>query len=154
MNEPVYVKNALAQLRADLLQKLVDLAAEGRKPSEAQGFRDRAQQFISELHALEKVQSNLSPPGQDIKYARFKRAVEAILAYLEETNEPATEERITAALVGGGFRGRSDGTETVVMRSINSYIYGTGKKNPRLKRIGDLIGRIEWEDSRFDAPKQ
>jgi hypothetical protein len=87
----------------------------------------------------------------EIPYASCKRAIDAVLAVLEEVGRPLTQAEITNKVLAGGFRGAPAGTETKINRSIKSFLKGSGKAKSRIKQIGELIGLTEWDNSRFKA---
>ena len=147
-------KGILQQAREQMLTQLIELAAEGRRASEADKYRERARTLIQEISIAEKALQSIAP-GSSQKYAHHKRAIEAILDFLDSTGRPATEAEIIKTLTEGGFRGGVAGTALVIQKSIRSYLHGTGAKtaakNPELaiKMVGELIGRADWEKVRF-----
>lgn len=148
MMDTTRTQDILAQAREDMLRKLVDLAMEGRRPAEMQAYRDRAEDLIRELALMEQAIRSITPVPST-KYARHKRAIEAILEFLDATGRPCTEPEIISGLIEGGFRGAAPGTSLVIEKSIRSYLHGTGLKTGYIRKVGELIGRGEWEDARF-----
>ncbi len=156
MNDEIDPRDELVQLRDKRLDSLIDLAAEGRKPGEAYSFRERAERTVRGIRELERAISAITPIPS-VRYAKHKRAIEAIVEFLTERNRPATVEEIINGLTEGGFRGAGEGVDVggVIERSIISFTRGTGRKtvekHPELaiRRVGELIGRADWEDGKF-----
>lgn len=88
--------------------------------------------------------------------------IEAILLYLDQTQAPHTrEELIREMLDGSAYRGKGTRPAVQVGKSLDYWLAGRkqkrklyGKKRlllvePKLRQVGDLIGRAEWPDERF-----
>jgi hypothetical protein len=152
-NDQFHPHALLEQARQSLLRSLVDLVAEGRKIAEP--YRHRAEEVLKQVFDIEQAQRDIAP-GPSNKYARHKRAIEAILDYLAERSRPASEQDITRALIQGGFRGGDPGAEDDIGKSFRSYISGTGRKtvekNPErgIRSLKGLIGIASWPDDYWE----
>jgi len=78
----------------------------------------------------------------------YHRAINAIEGYLSKIGHPATADEIIDGVVSQrGFNGGGAGmTRGKVRKSLNAH---TERLHTRIKKCGDLIGLIEWEDSLF-----
>jgi len=88
--------------------------------------------------------------------------IEAILLYLDQTQVPHTrEELIREMLDGSAYRGKGTRPAVQIGKSLDYWLAGRkqkrkiyGKKRlllvePKLRRVGDLIGRAEWPNEKF-----
>jgi hypothetical protein len=88
--------------------------------------------------------------------------IEAILLYLDQTQVPHTrEELIREMLDGSAYRGKGTRPAVQIGKSLDYWLAGRkqkrkiyGKKRlllvePKLRRVGDLIGRADWPDEKF-----
>ena len=76
-------------------------------------------------------------------------AILAILAYLDEVGRPTEQAVVIGALIDGGWRRGDDKAETNLKQSISSFTNGLGRKTKQIKMVNGLIGRGDWDDSRF-----
>jgi hypothetical protein len=88
--------------------------------------------------------------------------IEAILLYLDQTQIPHTrEELIREMLDGSAYRGKGTRPAVQVAKSLDYWLAGRNQKRkiygkkrlllvePKLRRVGDLIGRADWPDEKF-----
>jgi hypothetical protein len=88
--------------------------------------------------------------------------IEAILLYLDQTQVPHTrEELIREMLDGSAYRGKGTRPGVQVGKSLDYWLAGRNQKRkiygkkrlllvePKLRQVGDLIGRAEWPDEKF-----
>lgn len=88
--------------------------------------------------------------------------IEAILLYLDQTDVPHTrQDLIREMLDGSAYRGKGTRPAVQVGKSLDYWLAGRkqkrkiyGKKRlllvePKLRKVGDLIGRAEWSDEKF-----
>jgi len=88
--------------------------------------------------------------------------IEAILLYLDQTQVPHTrEELIREMLDGSAYRGKGTRPAVQVGKSLDYWLAGRKQKRkiygqkrlllvePKLRQVGDLIGRAEWPDEKF-----
>jgi hypothetical protein len=130
MSDTLDVRDTLIRLRDDQLRKLVDLARNRRA----------AEEILEKAYQYERAAAALAP-----NYGKHKSAIIAILDFLENVGRPAGEEEIIRALADGGFRsGDADIVRTKVRQCIR------GHKTMRIKEENGLIGRAEWDKSRFE----
>jgi hypothetical protein len=149
VDEPISTRDVLALNRDRILRKLVDLAAQDRKAPDQSHYRKAAEDLVQELQTTEKAIFAVTPqPSRE--YAGFKRAIEGILHYLDKIGRAVTEEEIVRELCDGGFRGGVPGTSLVIEKSIRSYLFGTGRATALIKKVGGLIGKGDWPDSKFE----
>ena len=88
--------------------------------------------------------------------------IEAILLYLDQTQVPHTrEDLIQEMLDGSAYRGKGTRPAVQVGKSLDYWLAGRNQKRkiygkkrlllvePKLRRVGDFIGRAEWPDEKF-----
>jgi hypothetical protein len=105
--------------------------------------------------------SNERPRSGPSRYAGMD-LIEAILLYLEQTDVPHTrQDLIREMLDGSAYRGKGTRPAVQVGKSLDYWLAGRkqkrkiyGKKRlllvePKLRKVGDLIGRAEWPDEKF-----
>jgi hypothetical protein len=139
MEPTLSVREGLVRMRDEQLRKLVGMATDKKE----------AERLLQQVHVLEKAIEQSDPEGGGHKYARFKSAILAILAYLDEFGSPVPREQLIAALLEGGWRKGDDKAETNLKQSIASFSTGLGRKTGQIKEVNGLIGRGEWDDSLF-----
>lgn len=139
----------LEKLRRDLLSQLVELTHIGRKPADAEAHKAKAENIVKEFHKTEAMLASMQP-NKAKKYANYRKAIFAVLAYLDATGHAVEKHAIAEALVAGGLILDSEpGTKSNILRSIGSYITGQHRDSKVLRTKNDLIGRYEWDDSYF-----
>jgi len=126
-------------MRDDQLRRLVDLARDKRE----------AERILAQIRVLEQAMSSYEPSVDGLKYTRFKSAILAILAYLDEIDKPVPQEQLISVLLNGGWRRGDDKAETNLKQSIASFTRGLGRKTKQIKMVNGLIGRGEWPDKMF-----
>lgn len=139
MEEHLSVREGLLRMRDEQLEKLVSLANDKRE----------ARRILDQIKTLEKAAENARPAMGDHRFSRFKSAILAILAYLDEVGRPVTQDDLIEALLEGGWRRGDDKAETNLKQSIASFSRGLGRKTKQIKEINGLIGRGDWDDSLF-----
>lgn len=139
MNVNDDVRDDLMKMRDDQLNKLVALASD----------RKAADSILSKFFSLEKALAAVDPPTQQLEYAKYKRATDAILACLDKAGKPLTQDAITADILEGGFRYGDKLAGWMIGQSIRSFTHGTGRATRLIKIVNGLIGRGDWEDERF-----
>lgn len=128
------VRAGLRRMREDQIRRLASLASNKRE----------AEKIVQEIEVLDRALASYEAPIGS-KYGRFKSAITAILAFLDEVSHPVSQDDLIHALVEGGWqRGETD-----LKRSIASFINGLGRKTKQIKQVNGLIGRGDWDDSRF-----
>ncbi len=146
-------KNLILHQRDRILRLLVELAVRDRKKDVVEGYRREAEFLIEQLSATLDILGKMNEEPDKTKYASYKRPIDAILAVLDDVGRPLSQEEITNKALAGGFRGGIPGTASIINLSIKSFLKGTGSAKGIIKRIPDvdsgLIGRFEWEASRF-----
>jgi hypothetical protein len=140
MEESLSVRDGLLRMRDEQLRKLVSLATDKRE----------AQRILEQIHTLEKAIEREHRVDFDHRFSRHKSAVLAILAYLDEVGKPTQPNVIIEALIDGGWRRGDEKAETNLKQSIASFSTGLGLKTKQIKQINGLIGRGEWDNSRFE----
>src|ERR1051325_3860089 len=88
--------------------------------------------------------------------------IEAILLYLDQTQVPHTrEELIREMLDGSAYRGKGTRPAVQIGKSLDYWLAGRNQKRkiygkkrlllvePKLRQVGDLIGRADWPDEKF-----
>ena len=144
------IKSFLTKQRTDILKQMVEVATKDRKPAAAESIRLEMEHLITQLDLAEKAIVSINPPVDGKKYGNCIQAIEAILLYLEEIDQPATEEEIAKAVLAGGFRANAPGAAMNVNRSFRNFLTGTGASKQRIKERNGLIGLFDWDDSRFE----
>jgi hypothetical protein len=139
MEPTLSVREGLVRMRDEQLRRLVGMATDKRE----------AERILAQVHLLEKAIEQSDPQSDGHKYARFKSAILAILAYLDEVGSPVTREQLIVALLDGGWRKGDDKAETNLKQSIASFSSGLGRKTGQIKEVNGFIGRGEWDDSLF-----
>lgn len=92
--------------------------------------------------------------------------IEAILLYLDQTEVPHTREvLIREMLDGSAYRGKGTRPAVQVGKSLDYWLAGRNQKRkiygkkrlllvePKLRQVGELIGRAEWPDEKFIQKK-
>lgn len=147
-------KSIIIRHRAEMLRQLAALASEDRPKEDAERFRVRAANFVKLIEESEVAVKALPEVTSD--YAGCARPIDAIVQYLDQNGNPATRGEITAAILKGGFRGGPgivEGIEWRIGRSFDNFIVGTGRARNMIKEINGLVGRPDWEESRFRSPR-
>jgi hypothetical protein len=144
-------KSIILHQRDRILRALVDLAVRDRKKDVVESFRRDAEFLILELSATQDVLIKMNEEPGKTKYAPCPRPIDAILAVLDDIGRPLSQDDITEKILAGGFRGAVHGTESLINLGIKNFLTGTGKAKGHIKQIGGLIGRADWEESRFKA---
>jgi hypothetical protein len=139
MEPTLSVREGLVRMRDEQLRKLAGMATDKRE----------AERLLQQVHLLEKAIEQSDPEVGGHKYARFKSAILAILAYLDEVGSPVPREQLIAALLDGGWRKGDDKAETNLKQSIASFSTGLGRKTGQIKEVKGLIGRGEWDEALF-----
>ena len=133
------VRDGLQRLRDEQFSKLVALASDKRE----------AERILQQIRVLEQALDSCDAETENLKYAKHKSAILAILAYLNEIGRPVSQTQIIAELLVGGWRHGDDKAETHLKQSIASFVSGLGRKTKQIKQINGLIGRGDWDDSMF-----
>jgi hypothetical protein len=130
-------KNDLMALRDRYLRELVEMARD----------RDKAQDKLQDILSLERAaesMQNLAPA----KYGGFKRAIDAMLDYLDEVGKPVGTDELVTVVIERGFRSpRKDGA-AIVRKSISSYTKGLAGQRRQAS------GLTRCSDRRGDARKR
>jgi len=105
--------------------------------------------------------ANQRPTSGPTRYAGMS-LIEAILLYLEQTQVPHTrEELVREMLDGSAYRGKGTRPAVQIGKSLDYWLAGRNQKRkiygkrrlllvePKLRQVGDLIGRAEWPDEKF-----
>jgi hypothetical protein len=108
--------------------------------------------------------TNRRPASGPTRYAGMG-LIDAILLYLDQTQVPHTrEEMIREMLDGSAYRGKGTRPAVQVGKSLDYWLSGRNQKReiygkrrlllvePKLRKVGDLIGRAEWPDEKFSKP--
>lgn len=134
-------KSDLINLRNRYLRELAEMAKD----------RSAGLQKLEDIQNLERALSVVEPASANpLKYGGFKRAIDAILDYLDEQGAPVEESELVRTVTERGFRAPNPAARAIVLKSIAAYLYGeAGRKKQVIKKIGSKIGRGEWEDERF-----
>jgi len=142
-------ESVLAQHRDKLLAMLVESAAALMTPQSAATFRPQAKRIITELKKADlAIASVQAPPGQFLSCAR---PIDAVVKCLADAGHPMREEEIIGALIDAGFHANDPGTGWKTSKSIMIHLRGTAKNKHIIKKVGELIGLHEWDDSFFNA---
>lgn len=128
--------------RADLLRQLVELARD----------KTRAQKLLEDLGKADMLLNTLKT-STNLKYAKYKKAREALIHIFDESKHPWVEDDIVNEMVNGGWRGGLPGTALLVRKALWQHLYGDGSKKWPLKKINGLIGPKEWPDELFKGEK-
>jgi len=107
--------------------------------------------------------ANQRPTSGPTRYAGMS-LIEAILLYLEQTQVPHTrEELVREMLDGSAYRGKGTRPAVQIGKSLDYWLAGRNQKRkiygkrrlllvePKLRQVGDLIGRAEWPDEKFSV---
>lgn len=125
-------------MREGLLVRLVSLSSDKRQ----------AEGIVSDFQKLERAIAALEPGN--MKYARHKSVVHAILDFLDEVGRPVPAEEIVSALASGGFRGGGEAIKANIRRSLSSFTEGAaGTRLRQIKEVNGLMGKRDWPDDRF-----
>lgn len=105
--------------------------------------------------------ANQRPTSGPTRYAGMD-LIEAILLYLDQTQVPHTrEDLIHEMLDGSAYRGKGTRPAVQVGKSLDYWLAGRNQKRkiygqkrvllvePKLRQVGNLIGRAEWPDDKF-----
>lgn len=142
-------EGALTQHRDKLLAMLVERAAELMTPQSAAIFRPQAKKIIVELKKADRAIASIhEPPGP---FQSCPRHIDAIVKCLADAGRPMREEEIIDTLIDAGYKANDPGTSWKTSKSIMIHLRGTGKGKHVIKKIGELIGLPEWDDSLFAA---
>lgn len=146
---PLDSKSLLARQKDEILKALVAGSAD----------KGEAQRLVDLLTQTEKMASALADKPSGKPYTACRKAIDAIMLYLEQRGRPATKEEIVGAVVGGGFLEGDQDADLSVGKSIMIHIRGTGttgKAAGKIKAKGDvkidpsaLIGLYKWNDEMF-----
>ncbi|HEY1987795.1 MAG TPA: hypothetical protein VGG85_20445 [Terracidiphilus sp.] len=138
MNDTLGVQHPFIQLRDEQLSKLAALASDRRQ----------AESILATIRALDKsIMADGSGGG---KYSKHKSAIHAILDYPDEMGRPMPREQIVKALQAGKFRGGGKGSDTIIRKSVGSFLgAGRGSVSKQIREHNRLVGRGEWPDERF-----
>ena len=129
----------ISERRVATLNRLVALASD----------KAEAEKLVSELEQMDKLLQQSRPQGDVLRFARYMRPIEAVVAYLEERKRPADENAIIEAVLAGGFRGGGREQALNVHKGIFIFLTGTGKKLNKIKEVNGLIGLYDWPDDMF-----
>ena len=121
----------------DLYRQIISLAG---------GNGDAVRRLLVELEKAKAAKGAARPRD---RFAGKLQPIKAIVAYLEERGEPATEDEIMDALLQGGFGGGGEEQRKIIFWSMRVHLNGTARHKNIIRRVGDLIGLGEWEDDRF-----
>jgi hypothetical protein len=145
-----YYRTLLLEGRTKKLQQLAELASGDRTASEAKRVAVEAQSILRDLAELDE---KLLPVGEASgAYSDSKNVKESILLYLEQLGRPVSEAELTRELLRGRHPGYKDGEYSMsvrVGRSVQSYVSGAAKVNPKLKYKNLLVGLPDWPDKMF-----
>lgn len=105
--------------------------------------------------------SNQRPTSGPLRYAGMD-LIQAILLYLDHAQVAHTrEELIREMLDGSAYRGKGTRPRVQVAKSLDYWLAGRKQKRrmygtrqlllvePKLRQVGDLIGRADWPDDKF-----
>jgi hypothetical protein len=138
------VRDGLLRMRDETLQRLHALARTADKRV--------ADKLFDELQILDRAVNSTSSETESYRYARHKSAILAILAYLDDVGRPVSQRDLVDALLNGGWRRGNEKAETQLKQGIAAFATGKGLKTKQIKIVNGLIGRGEWDDSRFVNP--
>lgn len=141
MEDTLDVRTGLLQMRDECLKKLVDLARGAN--------RREADRIFEQFKLLERAIAGAADESNDYRYSKYKSAILAILAYLDDVERPVSQRDLVDGLLNGGWRRGDDKAETNLKQSIAAFATGLGRKTKQIKMVNGLIGRGEWDDSRF-----
>jgi hypothetical protein len=139
IEETLDVRAGLQKMRDDQLLRLAALASDKRE----------AQHILQQIQVLDRALGSYHSSLESLKYARFKSAITAILAYLDDTGRPVSQEQLIQALIDGGWRHGDEHAATNLKQSIASFVSGLGRKTKQIKQVNGLIGRGEWSSDLF-----
>lgn len=104
---------------------------------------------------------NQRPTSGPSRYAGMD-LIEAILLYLDRTQVPQTREALIREMLdGSAYRGKGTRPAVQVGKSLDYWLAGRNQKReiygkkrlllvePKLRLVGNLIGRAEWLDEKF-----
>ena len=141
MEDTLDVRTGLLQMRDECLKKLVDLARGAN--------RREADRIFEQFQLLERAIAGAGDETTDYRYAKYKSAILAILAFLDDVDHAYSQRDLVDGLLRGGWRRGDDKAETNLKQSIAAFATGLGRKTKQIKIVNGLIGRGEWDDSRF-----
>jgi hypothetical protein len=141
MEETINVRSGLLQMRDDCLKKLLELARGTN--------RREADRVFEQFQLLERAIVGAGDEASDYRYSKYKSAILAILAYLDDVDHAVTQRDLVDGLLKGGWRRGDDKAETNLKQSIAAFATGLGRKTKQIKVVNGLIGRGEWDASRF-----
>lgn len=132
-------KSDLLDLRNRYLRELVEMARDQAK----------AEQKLQDVFSLERAMAAVQPNKPEA-YGAYKRAIDAILDYLDEVNHAVTDRELADNVAERGFRAPSPAARSIVLKSIASYISGeAGRKRKVIREENGLIGRGDWPSEKF-----
>ena len=145
----------VANSREKYLQDLISLASEGRTPSDAETYRERALRVRAEFDKADKMLREALPAINAKRFAHFTQPVDAIEAYLKEVGRPVPVKEVIIEVPRGGLLGGGQNIEDRVKRSLSSFASPTaaGYNSVRVKVRNGMVGLRDWEESRFVSQK-
>jgi hypothetical protein len=143
MEETLDVRTGLLKMRDEHLKRLLDLARVANR-------RD-ADRIFEQFLVLERAIAGAADESVDYRYAKYKSPILAILAYLNDVGRPVSQRELFDGLLRGGWRRGGEKAETNLKQSVAAFTNGLGTKTKQIKIVNGLIGRGEWDESRFVA---
>jgi len=107
---------------------------------------------LNEIYAYDAASAKATT-AKSMRYAGYGQQIEAIVAYLEDEQEPRTLREIIDGVLAGGYRGGGKEQAAGLNFSLKIFLTGAGSKGKRapLKIKGDRVGLKGWEDERWQS---
>lgn len=155
MSEQISSADELRSMRDELFEQIAAMATDLDKA--------KAAHLIRRYRALKTVIETADPEPDASPYGPYKRVREAMLKYLD-THGASEDEAIVEGLWEGGFKRMptkiknptpeeiEEYTKTRIRKSIGFHLDNyRGVAAEIIRRKGDLIGRFEWDDAKFEG---
>jgi hypothetical protein len=123
----------------DISRQIIALAGENG---------ERVRQLLQERDLATAAKESTRPSST--RFARIIKPIKAVLAFLDEKGLAAPDDEIIDELLKGGFGGGGEEQRNTIFWSLRIHLNGTAKHKNIIREKNGLIGRGEWDDSRFD----
>lgn len=143
-------KLLLQKQKSVLLERLAILACEDRTEEKAALYRKKAKDILRDFALADQALSSIAVLAAT-EFSSSERPIDAIIAYLDKSGHPTRQSDLIEGIISGGFRSDDPKGRLIVLRSIDNHLSGTGARKQLIKSVNGLIGRCDWEDSRFQG---
>lgn len=141
-------KLLLQKQKRSLLERLAFLACEDRTEEQAAFYRKETKDILRDFALADQALSSIAVLTAT-EFSSSERPIDAIVAYLDKNESPSREAELIEGIISGGFRSDDPKARLIVLRSIDNHLSGTGARKQLIKSVNGLIGKWDWEESRF-----